>query len=79
LFVFVNCLIVNPTFDSQTKEKMTLNKSKFGSEWVISNKFIKELMKTGVIESIIESVKLKEEKQMMKGMKGNKKQKLTEV
>ena len=58
---------------------MTLNKSKFGSEWVISNKFIKELMKTGVIESIIESVKLKEEKQMMKGMKGNKKQKLTEV
>jgi len=50
----VNCLIVNPTFDSQTKEKMTLNKSKFGSEWVVSNTFIKELMKTGVIESIIE-------------------------
>jgi DNA topoisomerase-2 len=24
LWVFVNCLIVNPTFDSQTKENMTL-------------------------------------------------------
>jgi DNA gyrase/topoisomerase IV subunit B len=24
LWLFVNCLIVNPTFDSQTKETMTL-------------------------------------------------------
>lgn len=30
LWLFVNCLVVNPTFDSQTKEFMTLQASKFG-------------------------------------------------
>lgn len=29
--IFVNCLIANPAFDSQTKENMTLGVSKFGS------------------------------------------------
>lgn len=29
--LFVNCLIANPAFDSQTKENMTLGVSKFGS------------------------------------------------
>lgn len=30
IWVFVNCLIVNPTFDSQTKETMTLQAKSFG-------------------------------------------------
>lgn len=30
MWVFVNCLIVNPTFDSQTKENMTLQMKSFG-------------------------------------------------
>ena len=30
--VFVNCLIENPAFDSQTKENMTLKQSAFGSK-----------------------------------------------
>jgi DNA topoisomerase II len=30
--IFVNCLIANPAFDSQTKENMTLGVSKFGSK-----------------------------------------------
>lgn len=30
MWVFVNCLIVNPTFDSQTKENMTLQTKNFG-------------------------------------------------
>lgn len=30
LWLFVNCLIVNPTFDSQTKENMTLQAKNFG-------------------------------------------------
>lgn len=31
LMVFINCLIENPTFDSQTKDTLTLKKDKFGS------------------------------------------------
>lgn len=40
LWVFINCLIVNPTFDSQTKENMTLQSKNFGSKCNMSDKFI---------------------------------------
>ena len=40
LWVFVNCLIVNPTFDSQTKEHMTLQMKSFGSKCNLSDKFM---------------------------------------
>jgi DNA topoisomerase-2 len=30
MWIFVNCLVVNPTFDSQTKENMTLQSKSFG-------------------------------------------------
>ncbi len=32
MWIFINALIVNPTFDSQTKETLTLPASKFGSK-----------------------------------------------
>lgn len=40
MWLFVNCLIVNPTFDSQTKENMTLQAKSFGSKCTLSEKFI---------------------------------------
>ena len=43
LWVFVNCLIENPTFDSQTKENMTLKVKSFGSTCTLSDKFIKQV------------------------------------
>ncbi len=47
LWVFINCLIVNPTFDSQTKENMTLLQSKFGSKCALSPKFFTAVQKSG--------------------------------
>jgi len=44
LWIFVNCLIENPTFDSQTKENMTLRPSAFGSKCNLSDDFIKKGM-----------------------------------
>lgn len=41
LWIFVNALIENPTFDSQTKETLTLKPAKFGSECILSDKMIK--------------------------------------
>jgi DNA topoisomerase-2 len=38
----VNALIENPTFDSQTKETMTLLASKFGSKPTLSEDFMKK-------------------------------------
>ena len=43
LWVFVNCLIENPTFDSQTKENMTLKAKSFGSTCTLSDKFLKQV------------------------------------
>lgn len=42
LWIFVNTLIENPSFDSQTKENMTLKVSSFGSKCVISEDFLKK-------------------------------------
>lgn len=41
LWVFVNCLVENPAFDSQTKENMTLGVKKFGSKCDLSDEFLK--------------------------------------
>ena len=43
LWVFANCLIENPTFDSQTKENMTLRKTAFGSTCELPATYIKQV------------------------------------
>ncbi len=42
LWLFVNCLVENPTFDSQTKETMTLRAGAFGSKFTVSDDFMKK-------------------------------------
>jgi DNA topoisomerase-2 len=46
MWIFVNALIENPTFDGQTKENLTLPASKFGSKPAISEDFIKKGIQT---------------------------------
>ena len=43
VWVFVNALIENPTFDSQTKENMTLQTKSFGSKCQLSEKFVRSV------------------------------------
>lgn len=62
IVLFINCLIDNPSFNSQTKENMTTIKSKFGSDCNISDKFINNLAKTGIVEKVIELASMKENK-----------------
>jgi DNA topoisomerase-2 len=45
MWVFVNCRIENPTFDSQTKENMTLQVKSFGSTCKLNDEFVKKLSK----------------------------------
>jgi DNA topoisomerase-2 len=42
MWIFVNAMIENPTFDSQTKETLTLPVSKFGSKPTLSEDFMKK-------------------------------------
>lgn len=66
LWVFVNCLIENPTFDSQTKENMTLQAKSFGSKCVLSEKFIANLSKAGIVESVLAWAKFKAQNDIAK-------------
>uniref|UniRef100_A0A8C6NBV1 DNA topoisomerase 2 n=1 Tax=Melopsittacus undulatus TaxID=13146 RepID=A0A8C6NBV1_MELUD len=59
MWIFVNALIENPTFDSQTKENMTLQAKNFGSTCKLSEKFIKGAIACGIVESILNWVKFK--------------------
>jgi len=53
IFLFVNCLIVNPAFTSQTKEQLTTKHSQFGSKCNLSDEFLKKIAKTDVVENIL--------------------------
>ncbi|XP_059181316.1 DNA topoisomerase 2-alpha isoform X2 [Centropristis striata] len=66
MWVFVNCLVENPTFDSQTKENMTLQHKNFGSTCPLPEKFIKQVTACGIVESIMNWVKFKAQTQLNK-------------
>ena len=66
LFIFVDCLIVNPMFSSQTKEKLITKVSDFGSRFTPNDEFIKSIYKMGIVENIINLAEAKEKKQISK-------------
>ncbi|XP_039209913.1 DNA topoisomerase 2-alpha [Crotalus tigris] len=66
MWVFINSLIENPTFDSQTKENMTLQAKNFGSTCKFSEKFIKGAIGCGIVESILNWVRFKAQTQLNK-------------
>lgn len=47
---FINCSVVNPAFDAQTKERLDTLPSKFGSLPVITPKFVDALVKIGLLD-----------------------------
>ncbi|XP_057320672.1 DNA topoisomerase 2 [Microplitis mediator] len=66
MWVFINCLVNNPTFDSQTKEHMTLQQKSFGSKCVLSDKFVTTITKIGIVESVLTWAKFKADTQLQK-------------
>lgn len=76
LFIFVNSQIENPAFDSQTKDTLTSKASNFGSSYQISEKFIKDLLKTSLLDKIVYFAKEKEQAKMAKSLTGQKKSRL---
>ena len=54
LFVMIKSTIVNPAFDSQTKEILTTPVSKFGSKGELSKQYFNKLYNSKLIENVIE-------------------------
>lgn len=78
IFVFVKSVIVNPDFPSQTKEELTTPIKKFGSSCIISDSFIQKLMKTSIVESVMNTVEMMENKELKK-TDGKKKTRITGI
>lgn len=75
MFVFVNALVVNPSFDSQTKENMTLPANKYKTKAVIPDAFLKDIVKkSGIVEAATSFADFKDKKKLegKKGAKTNK-------
>jgi DNA topoisomerase-2 len=66
LFIIVKAQIVNPSFDSQTKETLTTQATKFGSRCELSDKFITNLFKTGIVEKAVSLTDFHEQKKVAK-------------
>lgn len=78
LSVFVNALIENPAFDSQTKEALTSKMSTFGSKCAISDEMFKKILKSGIVDNILSYAKFKESKELAK-TDGGKKARVTGI
>jgi DNA topoisomerase II len=78
LCVFVNCLVENPTFDSQTKEALTSRPKSFGSVCKLSDKFLTKLDKSDIVSTILAFAKFKQDREL-KRKGGCKKSKLTGI
>ncbi len=66
IFVFIKATILNPSFDSQTKETLTTTPTAFGSTADISNDFIKKIVASGLGNRIIETINAKENALLIK-------------
>jgi len=66
LFVFINCFIENASYSSQTKDKNITKISEFGSKFVASDEFISQIMKIGIVETILCLAEAKEKKSLQK-------------
>ncbi|GJU89399.1 DNA topoisomerase 2 [Tanacetum coccineum] len=66
LWVFVNALIDNPSFDSQTKENLTTNKGSFGSTCKLTPEFLKKVAKSEVVNELLRFVDNKQNENLKK-------------
>ena len=66
LFLFLRCDIPNPIFDSQTKDCLMTPSTKFDTKCTVSPKFIKQLVKMGVVNIACSITEAKDKRQLSK-------------
>lgn len=71
LIVFIDSTIVNPAFSSQTKEELKTKQSEFGTTYEMNDKIVTKIVKSGIVEFIIDLAKNKE-KSILKNTDGKK-------
>lgn len=78
LFLFLNCKIINPTFENQTKETLTTRITKeLNGDFIFTESFIKKLTKSKIVEEITNKILLKNHYDSQKDL--NKKSKSVKI
>jgi DNA topoisomerase-2 len=58
-FFFLNATVVNPSFSSQTKEKLITEIKDFGTTYQITDKLVKWVLKSEIVNSILDWIQQK--------------------
>lgn len=66
LILFIDCVIEDPSFNSQSKEFLGSRVAQYGSECEISDQFIKQLCTNDLINQVIRLAQFKEESELKK-------------
>lgn len=66
LIFFIDSIIDNPAFSSQSKETLTTKVSDFGTSYKLNKTFMTKLSKSGIVQQIISFAKMKEASKMTK-------------
>ena len=59
MFLFLNSTIINPSFSSQTKEKLITEVKDFGSTFEVTAKFVSQIIKSEIVNSILDWIQQK--------------------
>lgn len=60
LYVFIDCMIVNPAFSSQTKEKLITEPNKFKTKHDVTEKIARLIFKSEIIQSVLDWIEKKQ-------------------
>ena len=60
LTFFVNCIVENPAFSSQTKDTLVTKTNKFGSTYKAHDAFLKKISKSGIVDQVVKLAAFKE-------------------
>lgn len=72
LVIFVDAIIVNPSFDSQIKDYLKTKPVDFGSTCELTDRTINKISKSGILDQVISIAKFKEEQKFLKATDGKK-------
>jgi DNA topoisomerase-2 len=59
MFIFLNSTVINPAFSSQTKEKLITETKEFGTTFEVSNKLIQSILKSEIVQSVLDWIQQK--------------------
>lgn len=77
IFVFINCLIENPAFTSQTKEQLTTRPSQYGGRKLeLPETFLKKVFNSGILDQVMDIAQANADR-ALKRMDGRKKNRIT--